>query len=173
MQSTPRPKIIVGLDGSEGSARALDWAIKTGRRLDAEIIAVHVEAAAIYVPGPMGVAPPVQSRAWLEEQERCFTEDWCAPLRSSGLSFQSVFEEGTTPASIMMKLAQREGAEMIVVGTRGLGGFVELLLGSVSHQLAHHSPIPVVIVPPVQKALTPEAVESLEATLRRTSFAPA
>jgi nucleotide-binding universal stress UspA family protein len=170
MQTTKRSKIIVGLDGSEGSGKALEWAITTARRLDAEIVAVHVEGAAMYIPGPMGIALPIEMRTWLEERQREFTQEWCAPLRTSGVPFHAVFEEAPSAASVLMRFAQREGAEMIVVGTRGLGGFTELLLGSISHQLAQHSPIPVVIVPPAQKALTPEAVERLKAAMHRTSF---
>lgn len=112
-------------------------------------------------------------KSWLDEQRQRFLLDWCKPLRESGLAFRTVFEEGMSPATSLMRFAQLEGAEMIVVGTRGLGGFTELLLGSVSHQVAHHSPIPVVIVPPAQKALAAEAKAQLEATLQRGAFAPA
>lgn len=56
---------------------------------------------------------------------------------------QSVLEG--TPAQVLVEAAQ--GADLLVVGTRGHGGFTGLLLGSVSQQAAHHAPCPVVIVP--------------------------
>lgn len=50
MQTIPRLKVVVGVDGSEGSAKALLWAIKTAQRLDAEVIAFHAEPTAVYLP---------------------------------------------------------------------------------------------------------------------------
>jgi nucleotide-binding universal stress UspA family protein len=50
-------------------------------------------------------------------------------------------------ASVLLETAK--GADLVVVGSRGLGGFAGLLLGSVSHHVAHHATCPVVIVPPV------------------------
>lgn len=72
--------------------------------------------------------------------------EWCAPIREAGVPFRSAVETGK-PATILMQVADREDARMIVVGSRGIGGFAELLLGSVSHQLAHHARRPLVIVP--------------------------
>jgi nucleotide-binding universal stress UspA family protein len=50
------------------------------------------------------------------------------------------------PASVLLRAAEK--ADLLVVGSRGRGGFQRLLLGSVSHQVASHSPVPVMIVPP-------------------------
>ncbi|HYM97194.1 MAG TPA: universal stress protein [Candidatus Sulfotelmatobacter sp.] len=148
MERQARSQIVVGLDGSSGSAKALEWAIRTARRLDARILAVHVEGAAIR----WGITAPAETSAWLDERQRRFTQEWCAPLRSARVPFDAFFEEGPSAASVLMRIARREGADMIVVGTRGLGGFAGLLLGSVSHQLAQHSPIPLIIVPPAKEA---------------------
>lgn len=167
-------RIVVGLDGSEGSSRALRWVLETAKPLDAEVVAVHVHHLTAYLPAPMGVTPPMDTQEWLEELQRTFAQDWCAPLRKAGVRYHAVFDDGTGPAaSALMRIAQQEGADMIVVGSRGLGGFAELLLGSVSHQLAHHSPVPVVIVPPVQKELARQSKRALEAAgPLRATFAP-
>jgi nucleotide-binding universal stress UspA family protein len=156
------PKIVIGLDGSAGSIHALQWAIDMAKRLDGEIVAVHVDNPQIYVPAPMGILPPAetpQQRADLADE---FASEWCLPLRKSGVRFRATLEEGTPIGAVLIEVAIREGAEMIVVGSRGLSGVTEFLLGSVSHQVAHHSPIPVVIVPPavrVKAEAKPRLVE--------------
>jgi nucleotide-binding universal stress UspA family protein len=174
MEHEMRPRrIVVGLDGSEGSSRALQWVVDTAKPLDAEVVTVHVHHLAAYLPAPRGVTPPMDTETWQEELQRTFTTDWCAPLRKAGVRYRPVFDDGTAPAaSALMRIAQQEGADMIVVGSRGLGGFAELLLGSVSHQLAHHSPIPVVIVPPLQKEVARESKRAVQAAVERGTLAP-
>ncbi len=166
-----RPRIVVGLDGSDGSTRALRWAIHTARGLGAEIVAVHVDSVPAYLPVPLGVTPPTSSTEWHEDLQRAFTQDWCAPLQNAGVGFRAIVEEATPAASALIQVAEREAADMIVVGSRGLGGFAELLLGSVGHQLVHHSPIPVVIVPRAVKARAKDAQPTSEVVLRRATFA--
>lgn len=164
-------RIVVGLDGSEGSVRALRWAVETAKPLDAEVVAVQVHDVSSSLPGPMGVAPPIDNGEWRKELQRTLDQDWYAPLREAGVRYHAIFNEENGPAAAaLMRIARQEGADMIVVGSRDLGGFAELLLGSVSHQLAHHSPVPVVIVPPVQKQLTRESKRAFEAALPRPSI---
>jgi nucleotide-binding universal stress UspA family protein len=141
------PRIVIGLDGSPGSTHALQWAIDMAKRLGGEIVAVHVDSLPIYVPGPMGIVPPAETPEERADLQEAFTTEWCLPLRKSGVRYRAMVEESTPVGTALIEVALREGADMIVVGSRGLNGVTELLLGSVSHQVAHHSPIPVVIVP--------------------------
>jgi len=143
------PRIVIGLDGSTGSAHALGWAIEMAKRLDAEIVAVHIESVPAYLPAPMGILPAMESPEQRDELRQIFEKEWCAPLRRSGVRFHGIVTEGAPTGATLVKTALHEGGDMIVVGSRGHNGVTELLLGSVSHQVAHHSPIPVVIVPPV------------------------
>jgi nucleotide-binding universal stress UspA family protein len=142
------PRIVIGLDGSAGSAHALQWVIDMAKRLDAEVVAVHVESLPIYIPAPMGIVPPPETPEQQAELRQIFATEWCAPLKSSGVRFRAIVEEGAAAGMALIEVGMREGADMIVVGSRGHSGVVELLLGSVSHQVAHHSAIPVVIIPP-------------------------
>jgi nucleotide-binding universal stress UspA family protein len=141
------PRIVIGLDGSPGSTHALQWAIDMAKRLGGEIVAVHVDSLPIYVPGPMGIVPPAETPEERADLQEAFTTEWCLPLRKSGVRYRAIVEESTPVGTAMIEVALREGADMIVVGSRGRNGVTELLLGSISHQVAHHSPIPVVIVP--------------------------
>ncbi len=142
------PRIVIGLDGSPGATHALQWAIDMAKRLDAEVVAVHVDNPQIYVPAPMGILPPAETPQQRADLAETFATEWCLPLRRSGVRFRATLEEGTPIGAVLIEVGLREGAAMIVVGSRGLNAVAELLLGSVSHQVAHHSPIPVVIVPP-------------------------
>jgi nucleotide-binding universal stress UspA family protein len=145
------PRIVIGLDGSAGSAHALRWAIDMAKRLGGEIVAVHVDSLPTYIPAPMGIVPPAETPEQRADLREAFSTEWCLPLRKSGVRYRSVLEESTPISAALIEVGLREGADMIVVGSRGLNGLTELLLGSVSHQVAHHSPIPVVIVPAVAR----------------------
>jgi len=145
------PRIVIGLDGSPGSTHALQWAIDMAKRMSGEIVAVHVDSLPIYVPGPMGIVPPPETPEQRTDLEETFTTEWCLPLRKSGVRYRAILEESTPVGTALIEVGLREGADMIVVGSRGHNGVTELLLGSVSHQVAHRSPIPVVIVPAVAR----------------------
>jgi nucleotide-binding universal stress UspA family protein len=149
------PRIVIGLDGSAGSTHALQWAIDMAKRLDAEVVAVHVESLPIYIPAPMGIVPPAETPDQRADLQEAFVTEWCLPLRKSGVRFLAILEEGPPIGTALIEVGLREGADMIVVGSRGLNGVAEFLLGSVSHQVAHHSAIPVVIVPPAVRVKVP------------------
>jgi nucleotide-binding universal stress UspA family protein len=138
-------KIVVGVDGSAASTAALRWALDEARLRDAQLVVVHAYAFPL-------VSTTSQALHLLETD--------FAPYRDAGerLLEQAVADAvGSTrdvdvvrrvveapPAPALLDAA--EGADLLVVGSRGRGGFVGLLLGSVSEQCAHHSPCPVVIV---------------------------
>jgi nucleotide-binding universal stress UspA family protein len=145
------PRIVIGLDGSPGSTHALQWAIDMAKRLGGEIVAVHVDSVPIYLPSPMGIVPPAETPQERVDLQEAFVTEWCLPLRKSGVRYRAILEESTPVSTALIEVGLREGADMIVVGSRGHNGVTELLLGSVSHQVAHHSPIPVVIVPAVAR----------------------
>ena len=139
------PRILVGLDGSVGSAHALTWAIQLATALDAEILATHVFQLTSTVVA-YGFAPIVVPDQWLTDLQREFEDEWAAPLKQGHVPYRTIFEPGI-PAPTLIDIAARERADLIVAGSRGLGGFGELLLGSVSHQLVMHARLPVVVIP--------------------------
>lgn len=141
-----RRRIVVGLDGSPGSKAALDWVIEYAPLLDAEVIAVHSMDVAMAMPPPTVAAPPFVVDDELRAAMRDALHEWCAPLREAGVPYRAELYEGS-PVGALTAAAEQEHARLIVVGRRGRGGFAELILGSVPHSLAHHAPVPVVIVP--------------------------
>jgi len=139
--------IVVGVDGSAAAQGAVGWCVEHAPLLDAEVVAVHAVELPIYVGGPFEFTPPaVPGEEWRADLHRTVEQEWCAPLHEAGIPFRVVVEEGS-PAGVLSDVAAREHASLVVVNRRGRGGFTELVLGSVSHQLAHHAPCPLVIVP--------------------------
>jgi nucleotide-binding universal stress UspA family protein len=146
--------IVVGVDGSEFALRALEWACREAQMHGSRIVAVHawdVPIATLALYGP-GIEPvPIDER----EVERVAREALDAAVQQAlrhvegadGLEIdrRTVHD---SPVSALIETARSEGADLIVVGTRGMGGFKALLLGSVATGLAHHSPVPVTIIPP-------------------------
>lgn len=138
---------MVGVDGSEGAAAALAWAVEHAPLLDAEVVVVHSMDVALAVPPPMVAAPPFVLGDELRAAMRDALHEWCAPLRAAGVPYRAELYEGN-PVGAITTIAEHEHADLIVVGRRGHGGFAELLLGSVPSSLTHHAPVPVVVVPP-------------------------
>jgi nucleotide-binding universal stress UspA family protein len=91
---------------------------------------------------------PVQyDEEWRRQIKEEFENKWCKRLRASGLRYRTVMRDGR-PASVIAEVADDENADIIVVGRRGRGGVAELVLGSVSHELAVHSKRPLLLIEP-------------------------
>jgi nucleotide-binding universal stress UspA family protein len=135
--------IVVGVDGSSESQRALGWAIDLARDLDATVVAVHAAETALSVMYGSDVTQDYDAlRRQLEVTVR---EDWCRPLEDAGVASEVVIEDGG-PALVLMAVANRVGARTIVVGPRGEGSSPDLPLGSVGFHLAQYADRPVTIV---------------------------
>ena len=145
-------RIVVGVDGSEGSLRALRWAVREAQTRDATldvVVAWHFPyAAAVDVTG---MAATRISRDELEQasQEVLDRAIDVARRESDTARVEPVLVQGGAAQSL---LESALGADLLIVGSRGRGGFTGLLLGSVSQQCAHHATCPVVIVPPEDRS---------------------
>ena len=138
-------KIVVGVDNSPGARRALEWALDEAALRDATVVAVHAWQLPYVLSTPLGVVSvPVDDDATAEAEAElaAVIDEVAAAHPATPVERQVVL--GSPAAALIEEGAD---AQLIVVGSRGRGGFAGLLLGSVSHQLAHHAPCPVVIVP--------------------------
>jgi len=141
-----RQKIVVGVDGSEGAKAALAWACEAARREPGtRIVAVSSWMSAVPLSSP-----------WLVDYDLPLdlNEATSAELKASVAAVVSerfpdieVEEKVVCGSATPMLIEQAAAADMLVVGSRGRGGFKGLLLGSVSHQVVSHAPCPTVIVP--------------------------
>lgn len=136
-------RILVGVDGSPHASRALDWAMLLARNSGAEVVAVHAVGLLVH---PTEGGAPVAGHAHLDELRQQLESDWCSALVESGLRHRVFMVEGPA-AEVLLAAADREAADVIVVGSRGAGGFAELLLGSTSLRVVEQSQRPVLVVP--------------------------
>ena len=137
-------RIVVGVDGSEPSAAALKWVVQLAKGLGSHVIAVYAVDIPAYFPEPYGL--PVQfDTEWRAAVKEEFENKWCKPLKVTGIRYRTVMEDGRA-ASVINDVADRENADMVVVGRHGRGGAAELLLGSTSHELVLHSKHPVLVI---------------------------
>lgn len=138
-------RIVVGVDGSPGSDAALRWALTEAHLRGASIDAVHAWTYP-YVADVAYLARASIDREEVAASAKEVLREALARVadEAKGIRIDEIVVEGS--ASHMLTEAAK-GADLLVLGTRGHGGFSGLLLGSVSQQAAHHATCPVVIVP--------------------------
>jgi nucleotide-binding universal stress UspA family protein len=138
-------RIVVGVDGSDGSLAALRWALAEAELRQAEVEAVFAWSYP-YVGELTGMSMSMVDRDELEADAKAVIAQAAAKLPADEIRapLHEVIAEGSA-AQVLTDLAQ--GADLLVVSSRGRGGLKGLLLGSVSQQVAHHAPCPVVIIP--------------------------
>lgn len=136
-------RIVVGLDGSGHAARALQCALTEARLREATLDLVH----AVPEPYLMGDAMlvPLPSHDELRAEAVAVIANVLAQVDVGDVRTESIGAVGSA-ASVLCETAK--GAELLVVGSRGLGGFRGLLLGSVTQQVVAHSPCPILVVVP-------------------------
>lgn len=140
-------RIVVGTDGSGTAESAVAWAGDLAAALEAELLVVHVfEADPARLPGGYVVLPEDELHHLRERAKQRLDGEWTACLGPISARCRTLLIEGNA-AGALIDVAEREKADLLVAGNRGRGGFAELLLGSVGHQLVQHAKVPVTIVP--------------------------
>ena len=130
--------ILVGLDGSEMSRRAVGHAATYATAFGAEVVAVHAVGLMSVIDGER--LPSEVSRDRVEAA----VQQWGEPLRAAGVSHRTICEDGP-PGLVLLRLIERTGAGLVVLGTRGIGTAEGVVLGSTSYHLVQHSPVPVLV----------------------------
>ena len=138
-------RIVAGVDGSDGSRAALQWAFEEAREHGSELLLISV-----WTPSPAEIAPPFGSFPWgtnvdlTEAAEQALQE-----LLQGVMGEQDDVKVKTQVVSgnaAKVLIDSSQDADLLVVGSRGHGGFAGMLLGSVSQHVAAHASCPVVVV---------------------------
>jgi nucleotide-binding universal stress UspA family protein len=139
------PRIVAGVDGSQSSLSALRWAIRqaglTGASVDAVIAWQYPDAAGGYGWAPTGLEGSVDFQSSAQQIVAAAIGGTADPGSDSLIRPRVV--EGLA-AQVLLDAS--DGADLLVVGSRGHGGFAEALLGSVSQHCVHHAHCPVVVI---------------------------
>jgi nucleotide-binding universal stress UspA family protein len=148
MEDNATPRIVVGFDGSPPSHRALRWAAAEATQRGVRLDVVHAWTA----PYPLSTNEVFRDPSTFEQSARNFLDRAVSSIASDdpACDVHPVLVNDNA-ASALLQVA--EGAELLVVGSRGHGGFTGLLLGSVSQHCVHHARCPVVVIPPAWSAV--------------------
>jgi nucleotide-binding universal stress UspA family protein len=139
--------IVVGIDGSHHASHALEWAMAEAALRNADLTVITVNS----VPAGYWTKQPVTQPGDDERvaEARTAAEDAVSKAASALGENQPASVTVTAlsgfPAQTLIKAS--EDSDLVVVGSRGGGGFGELVLGSISNQVVHHAKCPVVVVP--------------------------
>lgn len=146
--SEPENRIVVGVEGSGGARAALRWAIKEARHRNA-FVDVVTAYSTTYVPASpdFNYVPldPIDLEVEVKRMQDSIIDEVLAEVDAQGVEIRRRMLRGRAADTL---IAESVNAAMLVVGSRGRGGFRGLLLGSVSQQIAQHGSCPVVIVRP-------------------------
>jgi nucleotide-binding universal stress UspA family protein len=138
---TNNPRIVVGVDGSPLSRNALEFAVEEAQLRHAHL---HVTYAYPVMERPVTGSTGKDYYDQVEADAREFLEGIMSKAPSTdGLEVEWLAVPGN-PAEVLIEASR--GAALLVVGSRGVGGFKGLMMGSVSTQCVHHSHCPVLVV---------------------------
>jgi len=140
-------RILVGLDGSDYSLKALDLAIDLAKKYQSQLVLVHVVMRQIYAINPpeAGVLAGTAIVRELEEDGKAILAKGEGSVKVQGVPVETRLRQGV-PAEELLRAAADEKADLIVLGSRGLSQVKAFFLGSVSDKVSHHARCPTLIV---------------------------
>ncbi|QLH08265.1 universal stress protein [Candidatus Nitrosotenuis sp. DW1] len=138
-------KILVPLDGSENSLRALDLAVFLAKRCNAKIICLY---SVVIIPiTEAQMATPIQFQIEEEKYARKILEKAKNLVKQNSIEFSQVINFGNAGYNIVKYVKNKANkVDLIVIGSRGRGTIKEIFLGSTSNYVLHKSPVPVTVV---------------------------
>ena len=151
-------KILVPLDGSEHSLKALEIAVQIAKKFGGKLALIHVYSVSVgpvIMPEPTTLTPPmipVMTPAEVSKTVEATRKagnsiltDGEQKVKAEGVQVETILKEGHTVQEIV-KTAKEGEFDLIVIGGRGISKIRELLLGSVTDGVIHHAPCPVLVI---------------------------
>ena len=138
-------KILVPIDGSENSTRALEHGLALSSNLKSKLTLLYIIDVPpfVYVQSQQVVNSVMES---LEKEAKSVLESAKNLSKKQGVEPETVFLKGGDISSIIIDYGEKNNFDVIVIGSRGHGKVKTVLLGSVSHNVLHNSKIPVIII---------------------------
>jgi len=130
-------KILVPIDGSDNSYRALDAALFLSEKLGSNITVLHVmeQVPITHIESQKLLSELLEN--YKKENQDILSK--CLEIaRKKGVTINTILLQGN-PASIILDFSKKEKYDIVIMGSRGMGKFKELILGSVSSKIVHHS----------------------------------
>jgi nucleotide-binding universal stress UspA family protein len=139
-------KILVAIDGSDHAEKAFRHAMTLAQKFDSKVIVVHVMSPPA-AGGGMGNFPMQEVvRAAFDSAQILTSKFSLIAQQEFGLAVETITAKGGAVADEILKAADSNKVDLIVMGSRGLSGFKELVLGSVSSAVVHRAKVPVLTV---------------------------
>ena len=140
-------KVLVGIDGSDHSFRAAQYALEISKKYVAKLIAVTVT----YMPAKSRVSQQeeIEVGAGLSEMDKAKTwfESFTQSARQNKIDLKTELVNSQRPVDyVILEYAEKEGVDLIVIGTRGRSGLSKIVLGSVASGIVTYSHSPVLVV---------------------------
>ncbi|MBO0831815.1 MAG: universal stress protein [Actinobacteria bacterium] len=139
--------IAVGIDGSHNAYKALDWAVTEAalRKADLTVFAVHAVPASYWTGAPVALPSDEGKLAEIRQSAEDAVGKAVAALGDEQPRSVSVVALSGFPAKTLVEASEK--SDLMVLGSRGSGGFGAMFVGSVTTQVVHHAKCPVVVVP--------------------------
>jgi nucleotide-binding universal stress UspA family protein len=140
-------KVLVGIDGSDHSFRAAQYALEISKKYVTKLIAVTVT----YMPAKsrMSQQEAIEVGAGLSEMDKAKTwfESFTQSARENEIDLKTELVNSQRPVDyVILEYAEKEGIDLIVIGTRGRSGLSKIVLGSVASRIVTYSHFPVLVV---------------------------
>ena len=138
-------KILVPVDGLETCQKTFETAISLADKFGAELVVLYVKPIIDPLSHPSYVALEEHSDIHIDDIAKDIAQKSVEKLEGNNRQVKSIIESGDA-ASTVIDVASKEGCDMIVMCTHGMGAMKRFFLGSVTNKVVHHAEVPVLVV---------------------------